>query len=55
MAIPQKMADGKVLPFRSRGWAIRRVFAGLVVRFASDEAELATGANFSINGGQHLY
>ena len=55
MAIPQKMPDGKVLRFRSRGRAIRRVFDGLVVRFASDEAQLATGAIFSTNGGQLLY
>ena len=29
--------------------------AGLIVYLASDEAAFVTGANISINGGQHMY
>jgi acetoacetyl-CoA reductase len=29
--------------------------AGLIIYLASDEAAFVTGANISINGGQHMY
>jgi len=29
--------------------------AGLIVYLASDEAAFITGANISINGGQHMF
>ncbi len=55
-AIPQEILDSKILP----QIPINRLgkpeeIAGLVAYLASDEAAFVTGANISINGGQHMY
>jgi acetoacetyl-CoA reductase len=56
MAIPQEVLDSKILPQipMSRLGKPEEV-AGLVAYLASDEAAFVTGANISINGGQHMY
>jgi acetoacetyl-CoA reductase len=56
MAIWQEIPDSRILPqiLVSRLGNPEGI-AGLVACLASDEAALVTGANFSINGGQHLY
>ena len=55
-AIPQEILDSKILPQIpvSRLGKPEEV-AGLVAYLASDEAAFVTGANISINGGQHMY
>jgi acetoacetyl-CoA reductase len=55
-AIPQEILDSKILPLIP----VNRLgkpeeIAGLVAYLASDEAAFVTGANISINGGQHMY
>jgi acetoacetyl-CoA reductase len=56
MAIPQDVLEGKILPLipMSRLGKPEEV-AGLVSYLASEEAAFVTGANISINGGQHMY
>jgi acetoacetyl-CoA reductase len=56
MAIPQEVLDSKILPLipTARLGKPEEV-AGLVAYLASDEAAFVTGANISINGGQHMY
>jgi acetoacetyl-CoA reductase len=56
MAIPQDVLDSKILPLipMSRLGKPEEV-AGLVAYIASEEAAFVTGANISINGGQHMY
>jgi acetoacetyl-CoA reductase len=56
MAIPQDVLDSKILPQIpiSRLGKPEEV-AGLVAYLASEEAAFVTGANISINGGQHMY
>jgi acetoacetyl-CoA reductase len=56
MAIPQEVLDSKILPLipMSRLGKPEEV-AGLVAYLASEEAAFVTGANISINGGQHMY
>ena len=56
MAIPQDVLEGKILPLipMSRLGKPEEV-AGLVAYLASEEAAFVTGANISINGGQHMY
>ncbi len=56
MAIPQDVLDSKILPLipMSRLGKPEEV-AGLVSYLASEEAAFVTGANISINGGQHMY
>jgi acetoacetyl-CoA reductase len=56
MAIPQEVLDTKILP----QIPISRLgkpeeIAGLVAYLSSDEAAFVTGANISINGGQHMF
>ena len=55
-AIPQEVLDSKILPQIpvSRLGKPEEV-AGLVAYLASDEAAFVTGANISINGGQHMF
>jgi len=55
-AIPQEILDSKILPLIP----VNRLgkpeeIAGLVAYLASDEAAFVTGANISINGGQHMF
>jgi acetoacetyl-CoA reductase len=56
MAIPQEVLDSKILPqiAQSRLGKPEEV-AGLVAYLSSEEAAFVTGANISINGGQHMY
>ncbi len=55
MAIPTDILDGKIIP----QIPINRLgrpdeVAGLIIYLCSDEAAFVTGANISINGGQHM-
>ena len=56
MAIPQDVLDSKILPQIpiSRLGKPEEV-AGLVAYLSSEEAAFVTGANISINGGQHMF
>ena len=55
-AIPQDILDSKILPQIPVGRLGKpEEIAGLVTYLASDEAAFVTGANISINGGQHMY
>ncbi|MGC2164843.1 MAG: acetoacetyl-CoA reductase [Gallionella sp.] len=56
MAIPQDVLDSRILPLipQSRLGKPDEV-AGLVAYLSSDEAAFVTGANISINGGQHMF
>ncbi|OIR00866.1 acetoacetyl-CoA reductase [mine drainage metagenome] len=56
MAIPQEVLESKILPQipMSRLGKPKEV-AGLVAYLSSDEAAFVTGANISINGGQHMF
>lgn len=55
-SIPHEILESKILPQIpvSRLGKPEEV-AGLVAYLASDEAAFLTGANISINGGQHMY
>ncbi|HEY6895725.1 MAG TPA: acetoacetyl-CoA reductase [Rhodocyclaceae bacterium] len=55
-AIPKEVLDSKILPQipMSRLGKPEEV-AGLVAYLASDEAAFVSGANISINGGQHMF
>ncbi len=56
MAIPQEVLDSKILPHIPVGRLGKpEEIAGLVAYLASDEAAFVTGANISINGGQHMF
>ena len=56
MAIPQDILDSKILPqIPVSRLGKPEEIAGLVAYLASDEAAFVTGANISINGGQHMY
>lgn len=55
-AIPQEILSAKILPqIPVTRLGKPEEIAGLVVYLASDEAAFLTGANISINGGQHMY
>jgi acetoacetyl-CoA reductase len=55
-AIPQEILDTKILPqIPVNRLGKPEEIAGLVAYLASDEAAFVTGANISINGGQHMY
>jgi acetoacetyl-CoA reductase len=54
-AIPQDILDSKILPQIPLGRLGKPdEVAGLIIYLASDEAAFVTGANISINGGQHM-
>ena len=56
MAIPQEILDSKILPqIPVARLGKPEEIAGLVAYLASDEAAFVTGANISINGGQHMF
>ena len=56
MAIPKEVLDTKIIPQIPVGRLGKpEEVAGLIVYLASDEAAFVTGANISINGGQHMY
>jgi acetoacetyl-CoA reductase len=55
MAIPKDILDSKILPQIPLNRLGRPdEVAGLIVYLCSDEAAFITGANVSINGGQHM-
>ena len=55
-SIPQEILDTKILPQIPLGRLGKpEEIAGLVAYLASDEAAFVTGANISINGGQHMF
>ena len=54
-AIPQEILDAKILPQIPLGRLGKpEEVAGLIIYLASDEAAFVSGANISINGGQHM-
>jgi len=54
-AIPQVILDTKIIPeIPVRRLGLPEEIAGLIVYLCSDEAAFITGANVSINGGQHM-
>ena len=56
MAIPKEVLDSKILPQIPLGRLGKpEEVAGLIIYLASEEAAFVTGANISINGGQHMY
>jgi acetoacetyl-CoA reductase len=55
MAIPQDVLDTKIIPQIPLNRLGRPdEVAGLIVYLCSEEAAFLTGANVSINGGQHM-
>ena len=55
-AIPQEILDAKILPqIPVNRLGKPEEIAGLVAYLASEEAAFVTGANISINGGQHMF
>ena len=55
-AIPTEILDSKILPQIPLGRLGKpEEFAGLIIYLCSEEAAFVTGANISINGGQHMY
>jgi acetoacetyl-CoA reductase len=54
-AIPKEILDTKILPeIPLRRLGLPEEVAGLVIYLCSTEAAFITGANISINGGQHM-
>src|ERR1700704_4668887 len=54
-AIPEEILDSKILPqIPLNRLGQPEEVAGLFIFLASDEAAFVTGANISINGGQHM-
>jgi acetoacetyl-CoA reductase len=54
-AIPKEILDTKILPeIPMRRLGKPEEVAGLIIYLCSDEAAFVTGANISINGGQHM-
>jgi len=54
-AIPQDILESKILPqIPLNRLGKPEEVAGLIIYLASDEAAFVTGANISINGGQHM-
>jgi acetoacetyl-CoA reductase len=55
-AIPKEILDSKILPQIPVGRLGKPdEVAGLIIYLCSQEAAFVTGANISINGGQHMY
>jgi acetoacetyl-CoA reductase len=54
-AIPKEVLDSKILPHIPMGRLGRpEEIAALIIYLSSDDAAFLTGANISINGGQHM-
>lgn len=55
MAIPKDILDNKIIPqIPLNRLGKPEEVAGLIIYLCSDEAAFVTGANISINGGQHM-
>ena len=55
-AIPKDVLDSKIIPQIPMGRLGKPdEVAGLIIYLCSEEAAFVTGANISINGGQHMY
>ena len=55
-SIPENILNEKILPQIPVGRLGKpEEVAGLIIYLASDEAAFVTGANISINGGQHMF
>jgi acetoacetyl-CoA reductase len=55
-AIPENILNEKIIPQIPLGRLGKpEEVAGLIIYLASDEAAFVTGANISINGGQHMF
>jgi acetoacetyl-CoA reductase len=55
-AIPKEILDSKILPQIPLGRLGKpEEVAGLIIYLCSEEAAFVSGANISINGGQHMY
>lgn len=55
-AIPEEILNSKIIPQIPVGRLGKpEEIAGLIIYLASDEAAFITGANISINGGQHMF
>src|SRR5215470_3143013 len=55
-AIPKEVLDSKILPQIPVGRVGKpEEVAGLIIYLCSEEAAFVTGANISINGGQHMH
>jgi acetoacetyl-CoA reductase len=55
-AIPKDILDSKILPQIPVGRLGKpEEVAGLIIYLCSEEAAFVTGANISINGGQHMF
>lgn len=56
MAIPKEILDSKIIPQIPVGRLGKpEEVAGLIIYLCSEEAAFVTGANISINGGQHMF
>ena len=56
LAIPKDVLDSKIIPQIPIGRLGKPdEVAGLIIYLSSEEAAFVTGANISINGGQHMY
>ena len=56
LAIPKDILDSKIVPQIPIGRLGKPdEVAGLIIYLCSEEAAFVTGANISINGGQHMY
>ena len=56
LAVPKEVLDSKIIPQIPVGRRGRpEEVAALVAYLCTEEAAFVTGANFAINGGQHMY
>jgi len=56
LAVPKEILDTKIIPQIPVGRLGRpEEVAALVAYLSSEEAAFITGANLSINGGQHMF
>jgi acetoacetyl-CoA reductase len=56
LAVPKEVLDTKIIPQIPVGRLGKpEEVAALVVYLCTEEAGFVTGANFAINGGQHMF